>query len=147
MSHIKTFELFNESVTDDEKVKLAYKDMLLNFNSDLFGLSGLRLKISFMLKNEKDTDRLNKLKECLEYLVKIQPSLKDGDFTLHFKQFYSNVDSYVKTIYQTLKYVMPIIKFFNIQGMENVDKDYKNYVNLANTSLGWQNRLPKFLLK
>lgn len=142
---IKDFELFKEASSDDEYVKKAYKDMLFNLYEALFGMGGLRLKLSFLIKNENDLQRKNKMQECLDYLKKIEPSFKNADFTIHFKHFYKNVDAYVKFIYESLKYLIPIIKFFNIQGLENIDKFYKEYVNLANSSLGWQNRLPNYL--
>lgn len=145
MKKIKKFYLFNESSSEDEKVKKAYKDMLINITESLFGMGGLRIKLSFMLKDENDLQRKTKLQECLNYLKKIEPSFKNGDFTIHFKHFYKNVEPYVKLIYETLKYVMSVINFFNIQGLENINNAYKEYVNLANTSLGWQNRLPSYL--
>ena len=148
MKYIKLFESFKlyEYLTDaDENTKTSYKNMLIDINESLFGFSGLRVKLAFMLKTEKNPDRLKKLKECLDYIIKIQESFKNSDFTLNFKQYYKNVDQYVKIIYQTLKYVVPIIKFFNIQGLENIEKHYREYVNLANSSSGWQNRLPNYL--
>jgi len=145
----RTFESFklNEYLinNNDDKVRTSYKNMLSDINQSLFGLSGLRVKLAFMLKSESNPDRLKKLKECLDYIIKIQESFKNSDFTLNFKQYYKNVDSYVKLIYQTLKYVMPIIKFFNIQGLENIDKSYREYVNLINSSHAWQTRLPDYL--
>ena len=148
MKYIKLFESFKlyEYLTDaDEKTKTSYKNMLIDINESLFGFSGLRVKLAFMLKTEKNPDRLKKLKECLDYIIKIQESFKNSDFTLNFKQYYKNLDQYVNIIYQTLKYVVHIIKFFNIQGLENIEKHYREYVNLANSSSGWQNRLPNYL--